>query len=86
MSGDVIEADGDVVQVNGEPSGKSKKEIPRVEVPLGSYYVMGDNRDNSADSRMWGFVAEEYLFGKVKFVYYTSGSENPFGRFNHFIH
>ena len=40
-------------------------------VPQGKYFVLGDNRDNSSDSRYWGFVADSLVRGQPIVVYYS---------------
>lgn len=42
-----------------------------MKVPADSYFVMGDSRDNSADSRFWGFVPRELIIGQAMFVYWS---------------
>jgi len=65
-----------------------------VTVPAGHLFMMGDNRDNSQDSRYWGFLPQEYVKGKALFIYFSFGeggltdlvSGVRWGRIFHQIH
>jgi signal peptidase I len=96
--GDRIEVRNKQVLVNGEPyklSQEVHKELdiipgnlqPRdfmgpIEVPAGHYFVMGDNRDRSFDSRFWGFVPKQNIKGLAFIKYWSWNREKNMPRWN----
>jgi signal peptidase I len=62
-----------------------------IRVPPDKVFVMGDNRDNSHDSRFWGFVPANYIKGKALFVWYSGDPTSTFptgvrvDRFGHVV-
>lgn len=78
MPGDTIVVDHGMVIVNGKPldepyveeNYRDNHSYPAVTVSADSYYVLGDHRNSSNDSRNWGFVQRGYIYGKAVFVYW----------------
>jgi signal peptidase I len=82
VPGDTVEIQAGSVYVNGvrldepylKPEFRDYKSFQRVVVPPGQYFVLGDHRNSSNDSRNWGFVARRLIYGKAVFSYW------PFSR------
>jgi signal peptidase I len=84
IPGDVVLVNNGAVYLNGEilnenlylkPSvktygGSFLKENVSINVPVDSYFVLGDNRSGSSDSREWGFVPLKSIIGKSFFIYW----------------
>jgi signal peptidase I len=76
--GDAVEVIEGKVFVNGralaEPyvpdEYRDRVSMPRSVVPADQYFVLGDHRSSSNDSRMWGMVPRRYIYGKAAFVYW----------------
>ena len=72
--GDTVEIKDGRVYVNDveladdfvDPSYRSHDDHPRLEIQPGYYYVLGDHRNNSSDSREWGEVPKKYVVGRVQ--------------------
>jgi signal peptidase I len=78
VPGDMIEVRNGVVYVNGSrlaesyvpPEYRDHSVMPAERVPEDQYFVLGDHRSSSNDSRAWGMVPRRYIYGKAVFVYW----------------
>ncbi len=78
LPGDSVEIDrGDVI-VNGKPLNepyvpeeyRDRQSMDSLVIPPDKYFVLGDHRSSSNDSRAWGFVGRQNIYGKAVFVYW----------------
>ena len=77
----IVFVDDEVASIPVESKNTDRRIIPGdlsfrdnfgpVVVPQGQYFVLGDNRDDSRDSRFWGYVPRDHLKGKVVFIYWS---------------
>ena len=92
LPGDVIEMDAKDLYLNGqwvEDSSYTRHSdsriVPRrdtfgpVTVPADHYFCMGDNRDNSKDSRFWGMVPRHFIKGRAFLIYWSYGGDTSDG-------
>ncbi len=100
LPGDTIEVRDKQLVVNGQPIddsavtqhgdpfhvGSPRDEFGPYTVPAESYFCMGDNRDNSNDSRYWGALPRELVKGRPWMVYWSYGGETSDGNWRGWSH
>jgi signal peptidase I len=78
VPGDVVEVDMGTVLLNGQPlheeyvpeEYRDQMSMPATRVPADRFFVLGDHRSSSNDSRSWGMVPRSSIYGKAVFIYW----------------
>lgn len=93
LPGETLEIRNRAVYINGKPladegyahhTEPASDRIPLrddygpITVPSGSYFMMGDNRENSADSRVWGFLGRDRIIGHAFVLYWSRNTDKTF--------
>jgi signal peptidase I len=85
VPGDTVRIDGGTVYVNGRPlredyvppQYRDTISTPEVTVAENHYYVLGDHRASSSDSRAWGLVSRQSIYGRAVFIYWPLNRAGP---------
>lgn len=73
LKGSELYIDGQLVPEDYLPQGMIFSDYGPVTVSEGNYFMLGDNRNNSSDSRDWGYVSRDLIVGKEIFIYWPPG-------------
>lgn len=74
------------VTKNGNTFIINGKKTDKYTIKQNYYFMMGDNRDNSEDSRYWGFVPQDHILGKAFIVYFSWDKRKMMPRFGRILH